>query len=36
MAHNEASKNHWGGVNDEPSNEKEARIYETEDQHNGY
>ena len=36
MAHDEASKNHRGGVNDKPSNEKEARIYETEDQNDGY
>lgn len=36
MAHDEASKNHQGGVNDKPSDEKEARIYETEDQNDGY
>ena len=36
MAHDEASKNHRGGVNDKPSDEKEARIYETEDQNDGY
>ena len=36
MAHDEASKNHRGGVNDKPSNEKEARMYETEDQNDGY
>lgn len=36
MAHDEASKNHRGGVNDKPSDEKEARIYKTEDQNDGY
>ena len=36
MAHDEASKNHRGGVNDKPSDEKEARIYKTEDQNYGY
>jgi len=36
MAHDEASKNLRGGVNDKPSVKKEARIYETEDQNDGY
>ena len=36
VAHDEASKNHCGGVSEKPSNKKEARIYETEDQNNGY
>ena len=36
IAHDEASKNHWGGVNDKRSDKKEARIYETEDQNNRY
>ena len=36
MAHNESSKNHPGGVSDKPSNEKEARMYETADQFDGY
>ena len=36
MAHDEASENHPGGVNDKPSNEKEARMYETADQYDGY
>lgn len=30
MAHDEALKNHCGGVKDKPSNKKEARIYEME------
>ena len=29
-------KNHRGGVNDKDSDEKEARIYETENQNDGY
>ena len=36
MAHNESLKNHPGGVSDKPSNEKEARMYETADQFDGY
>ena len=36
MAHDEASKNHPGGVNDKASSEKEARMYETPDQYDGY
>ena len=36
MVHDEASKNHPGGVNDEPSNEKEARVYKTAGHYNGY
>ena len=36
MAHDEASKNHPGGVGDIPSMEKYARMYETEDTNDGY
>ena len=36
MAYDEAPKNHRGGVNDKRSYEKEARIYETEDQNDEY
>ena len=36
MAHNESLKNHPGVVTDKPSNEKEARMYETADQFDGY
>ena len=36
MSHDEISKNHPGGLNDVESTEKEARMYETEDQGDGY
>ena len=36
MAHDEASKNHPGGVGDISSMEKYARMYEREDTNNGY
>ena len=36
MAHDEATKNHPGGVSDIPSTGKYARMYETEDQNDGY
>lgn len=36
MAHDEATKNHPGGVSDVPSTEKYARMYETEDPNDGY
>lgn len=36
MAHDEASKNHPGGLNDTASHEKEARMYETNDDYDGY
>ena len=36
MAHDEVSKNHPGGLKDIESREKEARMYETEDQDDGY
>ena len=36
MSHNELSKNHPGGLKDVESTEKEARMYETEDQGDGY
>ena len=36
MKHDEISKNHPGGFNDVESTEKEARMYETEDQGKGY
>ena len=36
MAHDEASKNHPGGLNDVHSQEKEARMYQTEDENDGY
>ena len=35
MAHDEASKNHPGGLNDVQSQEKEARMYQTEDENDG-
>ena len=36
MSHDEASKNHPGGVNDVPSYEKLARMYETDSVNDGY
>ena len=36
MAHDEASKNHPGGLKDKSSNEKLARMYEGNHQHDGY
>ena len=36
MTHDEASKNHPGGVNDTASTEKEGRIYETDQVNDGY
>ena len=36
MAHDEVSKNHQGGLKDVESREKEARLYETEDENGGY
>ena len=36
MTHDEVSKNHPGGLNDTSSSEKEARMYETGDQNDGY
>ena len=36
MSHDELSKNHPGGLKDVESTEKEARMYETEDQGDGY
>lgn len=36
MAHDEATKNHPGGVSDVPSNEKLARMYETSEENDGY
>ena len=36
MAHDEATKNHQGGVQDVPSTEKYARMYETQDANDGY
>jgi len=36
MAHDELSKNHPGGVKDIPSHEKYARMYETDQQNDGY
>ena len=36
MAHDEASKNHPGGVHDSSSNEKEARMYESAESNDGY
>ncbi|KAK3704224.1 hypothetical protein QZH41_007844 [Actinostola sp. cb2023] len=36
MAHDEASKNHPGGLKDVNSSEKEARLYETEEQNDGF
>ena len=35
MSHDELSKNHPGGLKDVESTEKEARMYETEDQSDG-
>ena len=36
MAHDEASKNHPGGVHDSSSNEKEARMHESAKSNDGY
>ena len=36
MAHDELSKNHPGGINDKPTNEKLARMYETKSETDGY
>ena len=36
IAHDEAPKNHPGGINDTPSNENEARMYETPEENDGY
>ena len=36
MSHDELSKNHPGGLKDVESTEKEARMYETEDQGDSY
>ena len=36
MAHDEATKNHPGGVSDVPSNEKLARMYESSEENDGY
>ncbi|PFX19654.1 Proto-oncogene tyrosine-protein kinase receptor Ret [Stylophora pistillata] len=36
MSHDEMSKNHPGGLNDAESTEKEARVYETQDQGDSY
>lgn len=36
MTHDEASKNHPGGLNDTKSQEKEARMYESEAENDGY
>jgi len=36
MVHDEASKSHPGEIDDTPSNEKEARMYETADENDGY
>ena len=36
MAHDEASKNHPGGVHDSSSNKKEARMYESAESNDGY
>ena len=36
MTHDEASKNHPGGLKDVSSVEKEARMYETEEENDGY
>ena len=36
MAHDEATKNHPGGVSDVPSSEKLARMYETPEENDGY
>ena len=36
MAHDEAWKNHPGGVHDSSSNEKEARMYESAESNDGY
>ena len=36
MTHDEATKNHPGGVSDVPSPEKYTRMYETEDPNDGY
>ena len=36
MAHDEATKNHPGGVSDVPSSEKLVRMYETSEENDGY
>ena len=36
MAHDEATKNHPGGLSDVSSHEKLARMYETPEENNGY
>jgi len=36
MAHDEATKNHQGGISDQQSFEKEARMYQTDDPNDGY
>ncbi|XP_028514294.1 uncharacterized protein LOC114574856 [Exaiptasia diaphana] len=36
MAHDEATKNHPGGMNDVASTEKYARMYETDNENDGY
>ena len=36
MAHDEATKNHPGGVSDVPRSEKLARMYETPQENGGY
>lgn len=36
MAHDEVTKNHQGGINEAPSTEKYARMYETEHINDGY
>ena len=36
MAHDEATKNHPGGVSNVPSSEKLARLYETPEENDGY
>ena len=36
MVHDEASKNHPGGVHDSSRNEKEARMYESAESNDGY
>lgn len=36
MTCDESTKNHPGGIHDKPSNEKDARMYETENETDGY
>ena len=36
MKHDEATKNHPGGVSEVPSSEKFARMYEAPEENNGY